>query len=115
MSAPKPDKRGIEVVWEAPPEQVAGTLYDDALATVKASPGRWARVRVVDKQGTMNTSASSIRKRVGDDPRWEIKGGRLPDDPDRFGIWARYRTDEQMSADGGVPATTKRRGRPRKS
>lgn len=89
----------VELVWEAPPNpRDAPTIYDDALREVKASPGRWARIRLFPTQSPAYNSKKALQTRQKD-PRWEFKVARIRGqggEPDQHGLWVRYRTPEQM-------------------
>lgn len=92
----------IEIVWEAPPvnhsERMAAFLK--ALAEVKKTPGRWARMRVWETSGGAYSARKSIIAAVGADEKWEIVVRRTGN-AEEHGIWARYRTPEQVRDNGG--------------
>lgn len=86
------------IVWEDPPRRVnqaSPEVFDGVLDQVKARPGEWARIRSYDSQ----SPAYSGRKRLHSarhrhDEKWEFKVARI--DGDGYGLYARYRTEEQM-------------------
>jgi hypothetical protein len=86
----------VEIVWEAPPDPRPRLgMYDAAVREIEQNPGRWARVRVFEKQSTAYSSAGGLRARlVALDPRWQVRSGPLDDGT--FGLWVRFRSDGQM-------------------
>jgi len=88
-----------EVIWEAPPERAFKSVYTAGLEKVKASPGRWGRVTTKESRTSADSAAGNMRSRWGKkDPRWEVVVRPVPDtDTQQWGVWVRYRTDEQMS------------------
>jgi len=88
----------LEVVWEAPPAQSGPSAYDEVLARVKRSPGRWARIRLIPLDGPPSAhynEASRLRRRYKDTPEWEFRAAQTEEGK---GVFARYRTAEQMKA-----------------
>jgi hypothetical protein len=85
-----------DLVWEAPPVERRASIYNDAIDQLKERAGQWARVRVTGSQ----SGAYSARKgflKAANDPRFEARSGPLNGTSD-YGVWARYRTREQMQA-----------------
>lgn len=86
------------LVWEDPPRRRTATspvVVDGVLDQVKEKPGEWARIRSYDSQ----SPAYSGRKRLHGarhrhDEHWEFRVARI--DGDGWGLYARYRTEEQM-------------------
>jgi len=90
---------GIEVSWEAPPDDKLRPprVYHEALAKVKARPGSWARIRVA-QASTVYDGRRRLEATAGaTDERWEFLNKKL-DGSDTYGLFARYRTPEQMEA-----------------
>jgi hypothetical protein len=90
----------VEVVWEAPPEPLVVNQYRDALQEVKTSPGRWARLRISETQSPAYGARKSILK-IAPEPEWEIRVQKVAaanGQPERWGVWVRFRTEEQMRA-----------------
>lgn len=91
-----------EIIWEAPPERPRRSFYRERLNEVQKRPGAWARIRHYDTASGASNAASSIRKMLrseGDDPHWEIISSRFEaDDNVGYGLYVRYRNDEQMRA-----------------
>jgi hypothetical protein len=69
-------------------------MYDEVIPKLKDASGRWARIRVVAHQGTAGTARVAFLKRA-DDQRFEARIAQL-EDGSGYGLWARYRTVEQM-------------------
>lgn len=95
------DASEIEVVWLAPPEQGTKGVYDEVLMQIKEAPGRWARVRVWTKSSPAYNAKRTLARRTSEDERWESKISRFYEEDgggERFGLWIRYRTPEQMKA-----------------
>lgn len=90
-------KREIEIVWEAPPASagIKPSMYHDVIAQLKERAGQWARVRATGSQSGAYSARKSFLK-VAKDERFEARTGAI-DGSDEFGVWARYRTREQMS------------------
>lgn len=100
--AERDDRSEVEVVWEAPPNPAeAPSVYDAAMAELKNSPGRWARLRVFATVSPAYNARKKLKKLFPDE-RWEIAAGRIVRGEDGaeqgFGLWVRYRTPEQMAA-----------------
>ena len=87
------DDAKVEVVWEAPAPARTRSMYDAALAEVKRKPGSWARLRTFPGSSGAY-SALSIRQRLGD-PHWQAVARQI-DGSEEWGLYVRYRTDEQM-------------------
>lgn len=88
----------IDIVWEAPPERRRRTMYDDVLPQLKKQQGRWARLRVLKVKAAHGARQNFITITNGD-PRWEAVVRPVEGDSDgNYGLWVRYRTDEQMRA-----------------
>lgn len=98
------DLEPVEVVWEAPPppRETLG-IYEEALAEVKRNPGRWARLRSL-KQSSAYGARKRLVKLLAEEEAWELTTARL-DSNGTYGLYAHYRTPEQMAA------TTGRKGR----
>ena len=87
----------VELEWGAPPERRSPSKYRAALDEIKARPGTWARLRVFETSSSAYSARKTVGKAAGPDERWEIKVAKL-ENGDEHGIWARFRTDEQMKA-----------------
>jgi hypothetical protein len=93
----------IEVVFETPPERNQGlyAIYREAVEQVKGAPGRWARIRIFNSSGPAYNARKGIKKQIASDERWEITIAKIAEadgQPERYGLWLRYRTPEQMQA-----------------
>lgn len=89
------EQESIEIVWEAPPPKPdrIWQMYEAALAEIKRHPGRWARLRVLSQAQVSNTKRK-LRSRL-DDERWEFRSAKLDEG---YGLYVRYRNDDQMKA-----------------
>jgi len=87
----------VEIEWGAPPERRTPSKYNEALDEIKARPGTWARLRTFEGSSAAYSARKTVGKAAGPDDHWEIRVARL-EEGDEYGIWARYRTDEQMKA-----------------
>jgi len=84
------------LVWEAPPDgPIRGNKYSPAMAALKKSPGRWARIRVSISQAGAYGTRKALRRIANGDERYEFVT-RPVEEGDGYGVWARYRTDAQM-------------------
>lgn len=84
------------IIWEAPPDGPSRrNKYSDLVAEMKKSPGRWAQVRIAETQsGAYGSRKAAVRATAGDE-RYEFIV-RPVDNPGGWGVWGRYRTEEQM-------------------
>jgi hypothetical protein len=90
------EKSEVEMIWETPPDgPVRTNKYAPQLAELKKNPGRWARMRLAESQSGAYGSRTAMRRVVDGDDRYEFVV-RFDDSSNGFGIWARYRTPEQM-------------------
>jgi hypothetical protein len=100
------NSRKVEVTWSDPPERTRRDDYDVALKQVKEAPGRWARIRTTPTSGGAYNSRKTVNVRTAGDEHWETRVGQLEEptaDGDRFGLWVRYRTEEQIEEGIGLP------------
>jgi hypothetical protein len=90
---------GEEIVWEAPPEQSQRrTMYGPTVGQLKKRPGQWARIRVLPTQSGAYGARKGFLK-TADDERFEATTGAIEENGKvMYGVWARYRSDEQMKA-----------------
>jgi len=91
---------GIELEWEAPsdPSLNPPKIFIEVLAKVKARPGSWARIRTA-QSSTAYTSRQRLEQTAGrSDERWEFVNKKLENGSGAYGVFARYRTPEQMEA-----------------
>jgi hypothetical protein len=89
-------KPSVEMVWEAPPDgPLRSNKYGPQLAELKKNPGRWARLRLAPSNSGAYGSRKAMRRIVDGDEQYEFVV-RLAEDGEGFGVWARYRTPEQM-------------------
>ena len=87
-----------EIVWEAPPDpkDLPPAMYVPLLAKVMERPGAWARINT-GRATTMYDRAKRLRNTAGkSDVRWEFRNGRVEGKEKLYGLWARYRTPDQM-------------------
>ena len=99
--APRNEDAPVELVWEAPPERMNPTMYDDALQEVKKNAGRWARLRVFDTDSSAYSARANLIKLHGRDSNWEFRVSRPQNEngkTKRRALYARYRTAEQVKA-----------------
>lgn len=85
-----------ELIWEAPPVTAVRreSIYNAAIDQLKERAGQWARIRVVASQSGAYSARKSFLK-MAKDPRYEARTGPI-DGSDEYGVWARFRTREQM-------------------
>lgn len=88
-----------EIVWEDPPNnRVTSLVFEETLAKVKERRGEWARIRTFDTQGVAHGARKRlISKETKADPCWEFKVARLNNNGARYGLYARYCTEDQMA------------------
>jgi len=84
-----------ELVWEAPPTRETKSKYAPIAAELKKNPGRWARIQSSENPSTV-ANARAVFMRVASEPQFEARSGK--DNEGGFGLWARYRTAEQMKS-----------------
>jgi hypothetical protein len=89
----------VELVWEAPLERTNFGMYEEHLPKVQERPGSWARLRTFGKDQSAHSAAGPLKRKLARlDPRWEVKVAKL--EGDDYGLYLRYRTQEQMKAAG---------------
>jgi len=94
----------VELVWEAPPDHTQTGIYDATIVTVKQSPGRWARVRAYASPSPAYNAKRTLMRRTSGDEHWEVKVSQFDNGgTTMYGIWLRYRNEEQMGALQATP------------
>jgi hypothetical protein len=89
---------GEEIVWEAPPERAYSTRYAPIVEQLKKRPGQWARIRNLGTQSGAYGARKAFLKSAADE-RFEATTGPVEENGQvMYGVWARYRSDEQMKA-----------------
>jgi hypothetical protein len=106
MPPRKPGSRSPKVddgfAWEAPPEHSINSKYSEPIEKIRKNPGRWARIKV-SGSGPAYSGRRIIKNMVGNDPHWEIIVRRLEkvegnqQKEARYGLYVRYRNDDQMN------------------
>ena len=85
-----------ELNWEAPPRRTRSSVYGPILKQLRERQGQWARIRTLTSQSGAYNARRSFLTAAKDDERFEATTGPIEGSETEFGVWARYRSRDQM-------------------
>lgn len=83
----------------AAPERKPSAVYIN-LMRLALTPGEWGRVQSYEKKHIASQCARDLRygRRKKPPGEWEFRHGAIPENPSRYGVWARLIPSEEQES-----------------